>query len=101
MCYTCLTMVKAAKKRAGKTETVTISLSREDAAAFRRHAEKNHEGNLSRAFAEMTEYLRRLEGMDRLHEWLGHPIVAQERLDEIEAEQFGPQVKRSKRGRAA
>ena len=53
-------------KRAGKTETLSISLSPEPLALLRRRAKQAHHGNLSAAIAEAAELLRRDVAMGEL-----------------------------------
>ncbi len=53
-------------KRAGKTETLSISLSPEPLKLLRRRARQAHHGNLSAAIAEAAELLRRDVAMGEL-----------------------------------
>lgn len=53
-------------KRAGKTETLSISLSPEPLKLLRRRARQAHRGNLSAAIAEAAEFLRRDLAMGEL-----------------------------------
>lgn len=53
-------------KRAGKTETLSISLGPEPLALLRRRAKQAHRGNLSAAIAEAAELLRRDIAMGEL-----------------------------------
>lgn len=61
MCYRCNTM-----KRAGKTETLSISLLPEPLKLLRGRAKQAHGGNLSAAIAEAAEFLRRDIAMGEL-----------------------------------
>jgi len=53
-------------KRAGKTQTLSISLSAEPLKLLRRRAKQAHHGNLSAAIAEAAELLRRDIAMGEL-----------------------------------
>ncbi len=53
-------------KRAGKTETLSISLSPDPLQLLRRRAQQAHHGNLSAAIAEAAEFLRRHLAMGEL-----------------------------------
>lgn len=80
VCYRGGTM----EKRAGVTEKVSISLSRDDLKALKARAMRLHGGNLSAVIAELAADARQLEAMDALVEQLGGPSLtmeARERLD--------------------
>lgn len=53
-------------KRAGTTETLSISLSPEPLRVLRRRAKQVHRGNLSAAIAEAAEFMRRDMAMGEL-----------------------------------
>jgi hypothetical protein len=53
-------------KRAGRTETLSISLGPEPLAVLRRRAKQVHSGNLSAAIAEAAELIRRDMAMGEL-----------------------------------
>jgi hypothetical protein len=53
-------------KRAGRTETLSISLAPEPLKVLRRRAKQLHRGNLSAAIAEAAEFLRRDMAMAEL-----------------------------------
>lgn len=53
-------------KRAGRTETLSISLAPEPLKVLRRRAKQVHRGNLSAAIAEAAEFMRRDMAMGEL-----------------------------------
>lgn len=53
-------------RRAGKTETLSISLSPEPLKVLRQRAKQVHRGNLSAAIAEAAEFMRRDMAMGEL-----------------------------------
>lgn len=78
-----------ARKRAGRTVKVSVSLDREDLAVLRQHANSAHDGNLSAAFAEAARWIRQQEARRRLIEKLGGPTLTPEAAAAIDAEQAG------------
>ena len=78
-----------AQKRAGSTVKVSVSLTKEDLAALKRHAKQSYGGNLSAAFADAARWLRQREARRRLIDELGGPTLTPESAAAIGAEQQG------------
>jgi hypothetical protein len=93
-----------AKKRAGRTVKVSVSLEKEDVAALRRRARESYGGNLSAAFADAARWIRQREARVRLVEMLGGSTLTAESAAAIDAEQDGSardQPTKRRRTRAA
>lgn len=91
-----------AKKRAGKTVKVSVSLDRRDLAALKRRARESYGGNLSAAFADAACWIRQREARGRLLEMLGGPTLTSAAAAAIDAEQdHGREARRRRRTRAA
>jgi hypothetical protein len=70
--------------RAGKTSTLSISLTSGPLGILRRRAKQAHRGNLSAAIAEAAEFLRRDVAMGELVSELAHihgALTDKERAD--------------------
>ena len=78
-----------AKKRAGSTVKISISLDRDDVARLKRQAKREYGGNLSAALAEAARQLLKREAGYRLIEMLGGPSLTPEAARAIRAEQAG------------
>ena len=78
-------------KRAGKTVTLSISLSAEPLSLLRRRAKLAHRGNLSAAIAEAAELLRRDIAMGELTSELEkqHGPLTDDARERIDAELRG------------
>ncbi len=77
------------RKRAGKTEKVSISVRRDDLAALRKRADRLYDGNVSAVIAELAADARLLEGMQGLADWLGGPSLTAEDRDALDREWRG------------
>ena len=89
-------------KRAGSTETLSISLSKDPLRVLRRRAKQVHRGNLSAAIAEAAELMRRQMAMDDLAaelERVHGPLTNEERA--VFAEELNPRPRRPRKKRAA
>jgi hypothetical protein len=86
-------------KRAGNTETLSISLSKEPLSVLRRRAKQMHRGNLSAAIAEAAELLRRDMAMGQLVSDLeaAHGELTDEERRAFDAELRGPPRRRRKK----
>lgn len=85
-------------KRAGRTETLSISLGPEPLAVLRRRAKQIHGGNLSAAIAEAAELIRRDMAMAELVADLEEehgPLTAADRAA-VEGELRGKSSRRRK-----
>ena len=78
-----------ARRRAGRTIKVSVSLDREDVLALKRLARESHGGNLSAAFGEAARWMRQREARRRLIDDLGGPTLTPEAAAAIDAEQGG------------
>lgn len=78
-----------ARKGAGRTVKVSVSLDKDDVAALRRRAVESYGGNLSAAFAEAARWIRRCEARRGLIAALGGPTLTPETAKELEGEQAG------------
>jgi hypothetical protein len=90
-------------KRAGRTETLSISLGPTPLGLLRRRAKQAHRGNLSAAIAEAAELLRRDLAMGDLARELEKkhgPLTEDERAS-VEAELRPRAAVARRRGRAA
>ncbi len=86
-------------KRAGKTETLSISLAPEPLKVLRRRAKQVHGGNLSAAIAEAAEFVRRDMAMGELIAELDKehgPLTDEDRVA-IDAELQGKPTRRRKK----
>ena len=93
-----------ARRRAGRTIKVSVSLDREDVLALKRLARESHDGNLSAAFGEAARWMRQREARRRLIDDLGGPTLTPEAAAAIDAEQGGGprhEPRRARRRRAA
>jgi hypothetical protein len=90
-----------AQRRAGNTVKVSVSLDKRDLAALRKHAETNHGGNLSAAFADAAKLVRQREARHALVAMLGGPTLDDETASAIATEQVGVRQKRASKKRAA
>jgi hypothetical protein len=91
-----------ARKRAGRTVKVSVSLDRDDVAALKRRARESYGGNLSAAFAEAARWIRQQEARQRLIDDLGGPTLTPEASAALGVEQEGgaryePRTPRRKR----
>ena len=92
------------EKRAGVTQKISISLSRDDLAALRKRANRLYAGNVSAVIAELAADAKLLEGMDHLVDWLGGRSLSDEARKRIDQEwrRAGPaKKKRAKPKKAA
>ena len=89
--------------RAGRTEKISISLDKQDAALLRRRAKALHDGNVSRVVADALRYLRYEEGRDALIESFGDVgMVTAEEVAAIASEwRAPPRGRTKKRGKRA
>lgn len=93
-----------ARKRAGSTVKVSVSLDEEDLATLKRRAREAHGGNLSAAFAEAARKLRQHEAREQLLALFRRPPLTPEAAAAIEAELRGGhryEPKKPRRKRAA
>ncbi len=93
-----------ARKRAGRTVKLSVSLDKDDVAALKRSAKESYGGNLSAAFAEAARLIRQREARRRLVDALGGSTLTAETAAAIDAEQAGgPRYEppKTRRGRAA
>jgi hypothetical protein len=90
-----------ARKRAGRTVKVSVSLDEKDVSALRRRARQSYGGNLSAAFADAARWIRQREAREHLIEMLGGASLTRARAAAIDAEQApepaSPAVKRRRR----
>lgn len=78
-----------ARKRAGKTVKVSVSLGADDMAVLKRRARESYGGNLSAAFSEAARWIRQREARRRLIDMLGGPTLTPDMATAIGAEQDG------------
>jgi hypothetical protein len=78
-----------ARKRAGRTVKVSVSLDMDDVAVLKRRAREAYDGNLSAAFGEAARWIRQREARRRLVEMLGGPTLTPEIAAAIDTEQAG------------
>ncbi len=86
-----------ARKRAGRTVKISVSLDVEDVAVLKRRARESYDGNLSAAFAEAARWIRQREARRRLVDLLGGPVLTADVNAALDAEQTGP-VRRGRAG---
>ncbi|HWL88160.1 MAG TPA: hypothetical protein VNO21_20295 [Polyangiaceae bacterium] len=84
-------------KRAGKTQTITISVDRSAEEFARAEADRLYNGNVSKFFAALLREAERLAAMDRVLAMSGHPPPTEAELDALRAEIAGKPIKRKKR----
>jgi hypothetical protein len=94
-----------ARKRAGRTVKVSVSLDAKDVAILKRRARESYGGNLSAAFSEAARWIRQREARRRLIDRLGGSVLTAKEAAAIDAEQAGGSRdeprKARRRGRAA
>lgn len=78
-----------ARKRAGRTVKVSVSLDAGDVAVLKRRARESYGGNLSAAFSEAARWIRQREARQRLVDLLGGPTLTPDIATAIDAEQAG------------
>lgn len=78
-----------ARKRAGRTVKVSVSLKAGDVAVLKRRARESYGGNLSAAFSEAARWIRQREARQRLVGLLGGPTLTPDIATAIDAEQAG------------
>jgi hypothetical protein len=78
-----------ARRRAGNTIKLSVSLGAEDVAVLKRHAKEAYGGNLSAALGEAARLLRQKEARRRLIEQLGGAPLTPEAAATIDAEFAG------------
>jgi hypothetical protein len=88
-----------AKKRAGKTVKVSVSLDKNDLTILKGLARESFGGNLSAAFAEAARLIRQRQARRRLVDLLGGPTLTPESAAAIDAEQLGGPRYEPKRGK--
>ncbi|HEY6464017.1 MAG TPA: hypothetical protein VIY73_27795 [Polyangiaceae bacterium] len=77
-------------KRAGITQKVSVSVSREDLAVLKKRAKRLHGGNVSAVFADLIAEIKRREAWERALEWYGEPVALGDREREtIDRELLG------------
>jgi hypothetical protein len=86
-----------ARKRAGRTVKVSISLDVNDIAVLKRRARKSYGGNLSAAFGEAARWIRQREARERLVGLLGGPVLTPDVAAAIDAEQEVLSARRASR----
>jgi len=86
-----------AGKRAGKTETFSVSVDIETKRILRHAADRFHDGNMSRLFAAVAMKLDSDEAFTRLWEWYGGPLPTDDERAQIDAELEGKPIRRKKR----
>jgi hypothetical protein len=84
------------RKRAGVTEKISISLSREDLGALKKRAKRLYGGNVSAVITELAADARLLEGMHAMVEWLGGPSLTDDDRRRIDRELRGETPARKK-----
>jgi hypothetical protein len=89
--------------RAGITEKISISLSRQDLASLKKRAKRLHGGNVSAVIAELAADAALLEGMHELVTWLGGPSLTDQERATMDREWAPPHAggRRAKKKRAA
>jgi hypothetical protein len=76
-----------ARKRAGRTVKVSVSLDVDEVAGLKRLARESYGGNLSAAFGEAARWIRQREARRRLVDMLGGPLLTPDVAATIDAEQ--------------
>ena len=90
------------KKRAGRTQTVGISVSKETIALLKARADRLHGGNVSALITEYAAQAKRDEAFDRAWAWYGGPEpTAEERLEILSEILGAPTKKKAKKNKAA
>jgi hypothetical protein len=63
-----------ASKRAGRTVTINVSVTKDDLAVLKARAKRLYEGNLSAVIAESAEQVREEERRNRFVSWLDEAV---------------------------
>lgn len=81
-------MKKASKRprRKGATETFSVSIDAQTKKVLRARADRLHGGNLSALITELGRAAERADAFDRLREWAGGSVLADEVRAEIDRE---------------
>ncbi len=97
----CATLECTMKKRAGRTQTVGISVSKETLSLLKARADRLHGGNLSALVSEYAAQAKRDEAFDRAWAWYGGPEPTPAERLEILSEILGAPKKKAKKKVAA
>lgn len=71
-----MTVARRPRRRAGRTDKISVSLDRSDLAIVKKRARRLHDGNISAVIAEGVRLVREEEGREALVEWLGDAAAA-------------------------
>lgn len=74
------------QRRAGATETFSVSVDRETKAILKARAERLHGGNMSALITELGREAEKRSAFERIREWAGGSLLTAEVRDEIDAE---------------
>lgn len=72
------------KKRAGKTETFSVSVDAATKAQLKAAADRLHQGNMSRLFTAVARRLTEDAAFDRAWQWYGGPLPTAEETAAID-----------------
>jgi hypothetical protein len=89
------------KRRAGKTQTIGVSVSKETLALLKERADRLHGGNVSALITEYAAQARRDEAFDRAWAWYGGPEPTPEERLEILSEILSAPKRKAKKKAAA
>jgi hypothetical protein len=93
--------MKAKKKRAGRTRSISVSLDEATYAALKKRAARLHGGNLSAVIIEMGASAKRLEAMASFAAWAGFAPLTDEEREEVEREWRAQSPAKRRRRKAA
>ncbi len=93
-------------RRAGATETFSVSVDRQTKRTLKKLAEEKHGGNVSALITELASEGARQAAFERAWRWYGGPEPTSRELEAIRAEweegwKLARKAKRTKKGEAA
>jgi hypothetical protein len=89
------------RRRAGKTQTFSVSVDAETKARLTAAAQRWHGGNMSRLFTAVAQRLTADEAFERAWAWYGGPLPTPAEVAEIDAWIDRVAGKKKRRSRAA
>jgi len=95
--------IRKRSRRAGKTETFSVSVDAETKALLKAAAARWHGGNMSRLFMAVARHLTADAAFERAWEWYSGPVPTPEETAEIDTwiDRVSKKKARKRRNRAA
>lgn len=74
------------KRRAGATETFSVSVDRKTKAILKARANRLYGGNMSRLITELGREAEKRDAFERLREWTGGTVLSDAAAEQIDRE---------------